>query len=92
MKEKTSSPTKMGFGMVLGVAVVSGVYLFLTIAFNVGSKDGTHNGISGVSPQLMKAMNACIAIGIIGIINGYSMGAPRQFRGLAESGEAKEVN
>lgn len=91
MKEKTSSPTKMGFGMVMGVAVVSMVYLFLTIAFNIGSADGTHNGIQNVSPSLLKAMNACIAVGIIGIINGYSMGAPRQFRGLAETGEAKEI-
>lgn len=92
MKEKTSGKAKMGAGMVLGVAAVSMIYLFLTIAFNVGSSSGTHYGIPGVSEGLMKAMNACIAIGIIGIVNGYSMASPRQFRSLAETGEAVEIN
>lgn len=45
MKERTNGKAKMGIGLVLGVVAISAIYLFLTIAFNVGSTDGTHNGI-----------------------------------------------
>lgn len=94
MKERTSGKAKMGAGMVMGVSFVSVIYLFLTIAFNTGSHTGSHYGIDWANDHksFMSAMNACIAVGIIGIVNGYSMASPRQFRSLAESGEAKEIN
>lgn len=93
MKEETSGKAKLGTGLMLGVTIVAVIYLFLTVAFNVGSTDGTHQGILFVEkhPAFTKVMNVFIAIGIASVINGYTMSFPRQMRSLALSGEAKEV-
>lgn len=93
MKEETSGKAKMGTGLMLGVSIVAMIYLFLTIAFNVGSSDGTHQGILFVEkhPTFTKIMDVFIAIGIVSVINGYTMSFPRQMRSLAEEGESNEV-
>lgn len=93
MKEKTNGKASLGAGLVLGVTFVTLVYLFLTIAFSVGSTDGTHNGVKWIvdNPTFARTMNIFIAVGILSVINGYSMSFPRQMRSLATSGESQET-
>lgn len=91
LRNDLKAPKKIGKSLMWGLILVTIVYLFLTIAFNLGSSDGTHNGILGLSSWAKKFFNICIAVGIMGIINGYAMAAPRLYQNLIKHQEAKDL-
>lgn len=84
---------KMGIAIIIGLIIITAFYLFLSISFAKGSKDGTHFGITFFDnhPQWMNFFNFTIAVGIMGIVNSLTMSSPYQIRGLAQIDEAKEV-
>lgn len=88
LKQDLDQPKKLGSVVVLGLAIIFGVYIFLTIAFAFGSNDGTHFGIPSLSDSEQAVFNTLIGIGVIGIINGYMMSSVRQNASLHADGES----
>jgi len=83
-------PKKIGRGLAGGVILISIIYLFITIGFQV-SGNGAITGTSAFMPEwLFKAFNGFVAVGIMGIVNSYAMSSPRQFADMSHHGEAKE--
>ncbi|CAC13834.1 AMINO ACID PERMEASE [Mycoplasmopsis pulmonis] len=96
IKEELSpkAEKKIGMAIVIGLAIITVIYMLITVAFNYGSNDGTINTISFLekpeNARLFAFFNSCIAIGILGIINSLALSSPYQLRGLYEQGEANE--
>lgn len=91
LRNDLKAPNKIGKSLTWGIVIISSIYLFLTIAFNLGSRDGSPNGILSLAPWAKKMFNICIALGIMGIINGYTIAAPRLYRSMLQHDEAKDV-
>lgn len=94
LRNKTSTKTRkhLGSGVVVGLLVITIVYLFLSIAFNYGSDSGTHSGLNfAYKKQWIQFFDFCIALGIMGIINGFTASSPYQLSSLIEEGESADL-
>ncbi|EFF41387.1 amino acid permease [Mycoplasmopsis alligatoris] len=80
--------TKLGLILVLGITIVSFLYIFLSSTFSLGSSDGTHNGLN-IDPRFIKFFNVCIAVGIMGIVNGFVLSGLKQVHALNEEKKFK---
>ncbi|UVD81491.1 APC family permease [Mycoplasma iguanae] len=90
MKEELApkAKKKLGLSVVLGLVIITILYLILSISFAVGSNDGTHFGLSfGNSTIVLNIMNFLIGIGILSIINGFAMSSPFQIKSVMENGQ-----
>lgn len=91
LKSDLQKPHKIGKTLCYGLIIISLVYIFLTIAFNLGSTDGTHNGITNLSPWIKNIFNCLIAVGIMGIINGYALSSPRLYQTMIKENEGWDL-
>lgn len=87
LRNNLEEPKKLGSIIVVGVSSILAIYLGITIAFAIGSKDGTVKGID-VNPELIRALNVFLGIGVIGIANGAMMGSVEQNAILHEHGDS----
>ncbi|EFF41586.1 APC family permease [Mycoplasmopsis alligatoris] len=90
MKEPKKTPMALFFG--LGITTI--VYLLISISLslnggNVFSMGDFFGKMIGETPSriIFGVMNLMIAIGVLGIINGFSMWAPRYVEDLLAQGE-----
>lgn len=89
-RDNLQKPQKLGQALVIGTVVIIITYLFLTIAFNVGSSDGTHEQIN--MPIWAKSIfEICIAAGIMSIINGLLISVLTQWRNMMLENESNDL-
>lgn len=85
-------PKKTPKAIVLGLAIVTAIYLAIAISMSVA---GTNANLSTFSAYLAKhhvawiggIINLFVAIGVMGILNGFSMWCPRYLQDLVLEGE-----
>lgn len=88
LKSKMVEPKKMAAVIAVGLAVVTAFYLFVTIGFGLGTSDGTHKTILNMNSQTLKAFSALIAVGIIGVVNGYAQFGTNTYISLHEDDQS----
>ena len=87
LRNDLKRPKKLGPILTLGISLILAIYIFITIALAIGSKDGTINGLS-LNSKFLDTMNIMIGVGIISIVNGHMMGCVEQNASLYEEGES----
>ncbi|NQZ65672.1 MAG: amino acid permease [Mycoplasmatales bacterium] len=87
LRNDLKRPKSLGPIIVVGVSIILAIYIGITIAFSIGSKDGTIDGIP-MTPETKRILNILVGIGIVGIVNGYMMGSVEQNASLHEEGES----
>lgn len=94
LRNESANQKKNYLALTVGLFIIMTAYLYVTIAFNLGSNNGTHNGIQPwfFSKKtwiiIIKISNFLIGISIIGIMNGYSLSSPRQLVDLMDDEKA----
>ena len=92
LRNQMEKPNQLGAAQLIGVAIVSIIYLIVSFGFNVAG-DGTHEGLAKwINPTVFRLIRVCITIGIIAIINNMLMATPFQFGSLISSGDANDVS
>lgn len=89
-RDNLKKPHKLGKALVWGIVIIILAYLFLTIAFNVGSADGTHRKVP-MEPWMRSIFDICIGAGIMSIINGLLMSALTQWKNIMILDESKDL-
>ncbi len=92
LRNEMKDPKKIGRGLAGGIIGTSVIYLFLTIGFNVAGNGSLYGMYKFVGSKLFKIFNVFIAVGIMGIVNSFSMSTPRQFRDMSSRGELEISN
>lgn len=96
LRQDLEKPSDVGKVSFLGVLAISIIYLFVTLGFSLGSRDGTLNGIkwfdNDIKSKFLNAANVFIAVGMMGIVNGYAMSGIRQFKSQMDSNEVPEIS
>ncbi len=86
IQSQMKEPRKTSSAIVIGLTIVTVIYLLIAIAMMVGASTGKHEGtVYGFENFLIEhnaqwvygLLQLMIAIGILGIINGFAMWAPR---------------
>lgn len=94
ISSEMKEPKKTPLALFLGLAITTVIYLIIAISMSING--GSFFGMRDFMANLMGAtaakwlfgiMNIAIAIGVLGIINGFSMWAPRYVEDLLATGE-----
>jgi amino acid transporter len=88
LQTELREPRRMPAAMSIGVAIVSFFDIVISLAMLLGSKDGSMFSLSTPIPSvLVHIMMILVSIGILGIINGVSIYAPRYYEDLIRHDE-----
>ncbi|PAF54794.1 amino acid/polyamine/organocation transporter, APC superfamily [Mycoplasmopsis agassizii] len=89
LRSNLKNKNSLGWLMVIAIAIVTATYLFLTIAFGIGTSSGTIGGIyEGAVPNwVVITMNVLVSMSILGLINNQVMSLPRIYRVSLEEKE-----
>ncbi len=90
LKQNLKNPRKVGGVLMWGLIAITFIYMFLSVAFNLGSRDGTHQGID-MPLWLRHTFDICIGVGILGIVNGYVVASPYQYRQLSQDSDGWDI-
>ncbi|WP_029513761.1 APC family permease [Mycoplasmopsis primatum] len=94
IQSEMKEPKKTPLALFLGLAVTTLIYVILAVSMSING--GSFLAMNDYMKKLMgeKAanivfgiVNICIAIGVLGIINGFSMWAPRYVEDLLAQGD-----
>lgn len=91
LQTEMKEPKKTPLAIVLGLGVVTVIYLLIAISMSIGG-DGGLFGFRGFLASkgalwVFGLLNLTIAIGVMGIINGFAMWAPRFVQDLIKEKE-----
>ncbi|WP_029512514.1 APC family permease [Mycoplasmopsis iners] len=95
ISSEMKEPKKTPMALLLGLLITTGIYLLIAISMSING--GSFWDMQSAMAKLFKnetaariifgIMNIAIAIGVLGIINGFSMWAPRYVEDLIAEGE-----
>lgn len=93
IQSEMAEPKKTPMAILLGLVVTTGIYLVIAISMSING--GSFSGMGGFMKSewkdtgrvLFGIINIMIAIGVLGIINGFAMWAPRFTEDLIKEGE-----
>lgn len=93
IQTEMKEPKKTSLAILLGLVIVTSIYLALAISMSING--GSFNGMGQKMKEIMGdagrvlfgLVNIGIGIGILGIINGFSMWTPRFIEDLIRKGE-----
>ena len=92
VQSEMKNPEKTPAALTIGLSSMTAIYILIAVAMSMGAKSGGFYDYQ----ELLKAkghawafgvINFCIAIGIIGILNGFTMWASRWVEDLIKEGE-----
>lgn len=92
VQSEMKEPKKLPVALVIGLGIITLIYLVIAISMSIGTQGGKFFNFGdwldshGLS-WLFGLVNICIAFGVLGIINGFSMWAPRFIEDLIKVGE-----
>ncbi len=92
VQSEMKNPEKTPAALTIGLSSMTAIYILIAVAMSMGAKSG---GFYDYQELLEKkghawafgVINFCIAIGIIGILNGFTMWASRWVEDLIKEGE-----
>lgn len=92
IKTEMKEPEKSSSAVLIGLILVTVIYLVIAISMSLGSTAGNPQGLVQFFAQhnilpLFAAFQILIAIGIVGVVNGYNMFATRFVEDLVRDGE-----
>ncbi len=92
VKSEMKEPKKLPVALVIGLGIITLIYLVIAISMSIGTQGGKFFNFgdwldSHRLSWLFGLVNICIAFGVLGIINGFSMWAPRFIEDLIKVGE-----
>lgn len=90
LKDKMEKPNKFKFVIPIGLALVTIIYLWVSLSFMNGSKTGKYTDLQFFLNRegAKKAFGALIAIGVLGVVNGYVQFGTRTYLALHEENES----
>ncbi|RXY96941.1 APC family permease [Malacoplasma penetrans] len=95
IQSEMKEPKKTPMAILIGLGITTAIYLIIAISMSING-DGSFYGMqetmqnqfgTQVANILFGVINLCIAIGVLGIINGFSMWGPRFTEDLLKEGE-----
>lgn len=93
IQSEMEEPKKTPMAILLGLVITTVIYLIIAISMSInggsffGMLDYMENLAPNVGRVLFGVVNIMIAIGVLGIINGFAMWAPRFIEDLIKEGE-----
>lgn len=92
IKTEMKDPKKSPLAILVGLVVTTAIYLLIAISMSLGSQHGDPQGLVSFFAQhnilpLFAVFEMLIAVGIMGVINGYSLFATRFMVDLARDNE-----
>lgn len=89
IQSQMKEPKKVSMAMAVGLAVVSFIDILISVSLLLCSTNGKIDGIEwlNANPWLLQTINFLIAIGILGIINGFAIYTPIFYEDLVRKGE-----
>lgn len=92
MQSELKEPKKISLALILGLFVVTIIYLLISIAMSLGSTDGTPSGFLDFFEShnlvwLYILFNILIGVGVLSIINSFGMWTPRLVENLVAMNE-----
>ncbi|AZZ65210.1 APC family permease [Metamycoplasma phocicerebrale] len=92
IQSEMKNPEKTPAALVVGLFTMTGIYILIAAAMSLGAKSGGFYDFGGLLSKsghgwAFGAINIMIAIGVIGILNGFSMWATRFVEDLIKEGE-----
>lgn len=79
-------PRKVSMAMALGVSIVSLIDILITLSLVLGTNSGKMVDLQ-VASWMLQIAQLCVAIGILGIINGFAIYAGRYYNELVITNE-----
>lgn len=92
VQSEMKEPKKAPMAIIVGLAVITVIYLILAISMSLGSKNGGPQGLlfffaDHKCVQVYSTFKILIGISVLSIINGYAMWKPRFTEDLIKDGE-----
>lgn len=91
VRNEMKEPQKIGKGLAGGVILISLIYLFITIGFQVAGNGNIYGMQKFMSDPIFKMFNAFVAIGIMGIVNSFIISLPRTYADMTNESDSKEL-
>lgn len=90
LKDKMAKPNSFKFVIPVGLSIVTVVYIWLSLSFMNGSDTGNYTDLKYLKehPEAVKAFSILIAIGVLGVVNGYVQFGTRTYLALHEENES----
>lgn len=92
MQSELKEPKKISLALILGLFVVTIIYLAISIAMSIGSSNGTPSGYYSFFKEhnliwLYVLFNVLIGVGVLSIINSFGIWTPRLAENLIAMNE-----
>lgn len=93
IQSEMAEPKKTPMAILLGLVITTGIYLVIAISMSINGgsfynmKEFMEKKFNDTGRILFGIVNLMIAIGVLGIINGFAMWAPRFTEDLIKEGE-----
>lgn len=92
VQSEMKNPEKTPAALTIGLSSMTAIYILIAVAMSMGAKSGGFYAYQKLLEAKGHAwafgvINFCIAIGIIGILNGFTMWASRWVEDLIKEGE-----
>lgn len=91
LQSEMREPKKTPMAIVLGLGAVTVIYLLIAISMSIGGNGGLFGFYDWLDGQnaiwVFGVLNLMIAVGVLGIINGFAMWAPRFVEDLIKEHE-----
>ncbi|MDK2819903.1 MAG: amino acid permease, partial [Mycoplasmataceae bacterium] len=79
LRSNLKNKNHMSWIMLVGLTIISSVYLYLSISFSLAPNNGSSSGIEGMPSWLKILLNSMIVSAVLGIANAYCMSTNRVY-------------
>lgn len=92
VQSEMKNPEKTPAALTIGLSSMTAIYILIAVSMSIGAKSGGFYDYGELLAEKKQGwafgvINFCIAIGIIGILNGFTMWASRWVEDLIKEGE-----
>lgn len=92
VQSEMKNPEKTPAALTIGLSSMTAIYILIAVSMSIGAKSGGFYDYGKLLAEKKQSwafgiINFCIAIGIIGILNGFTMWASRWVEDLIKEGE-----
>lgn len=88
LKDNMKDKNKMSSVISVGLVIITIVYIWVSLSFMNGSKTGKYSDISALDSKWKQVFSWLIAIGILGVVNGYVQFATNTYIKLDEENDS----